>query len=80
MYTDIIGHYQQRLNVAISECDDPGASQRHKRLTDVSRQLLRLERQTALRLRNEGRINDETLRELERDLDLREAGGHPHAV
>jgi CPA1 family monovalent cation:H+ antiporter len=80
MYTDLIGHYQQRLNVAISECDDADVSQRHHRLTDISSQLLRLERQTAVRLRNEGRINDETLREIERDLDLREAGGHPHAV
>jgi CPA1 family monovalent cation:H+ antiporter len=80
MYTDLIGHYQQRLNVAISECDDANVSQRHQRLTDISRQLLQLERKTAVRLRNEGRINDETLREIERDLDLREAGGHPHAV
>jgi len=36
------------------------------------RELLRVERQTAVRLRNEGRINDETLRELEHELDLRE--------
>jgi len=38
--------------------------------------LLRVERQTAVRLRNQGRINDEILRELERELDLREAGYH----
>jgi CPA1 family monovalent cation:H+ antiporter len=43
-------------------------------LSRISRDLLRLERQTAVRLRNEGRINDETLRQLEHELDLREAG------
>jgi hypothetical protein len=36
--------------------------------------LLRVERQTAVRLRNQGRINDETQRQLEHELDLREAG------
>jgi hypothetical protein len=46
-------------------------------LSPISRELLRLERQTAVRLRNEGRINDETLRQLEHELDLREADpGH----
>ena len=57
----------------------PGADspEHHERLSRISRELLRLERQTAIRLRNEGRINDETLRQLERELDLREAGlGH----
>jgi len=38
----------------------------------LSRDLLRVERQTAVRLRNEGRINDELLRDLERELDLSE--------
>jgi CPA1 family monovalent cation:H+ antiporter len=39
----------------------------------LSRDLLRVERKTAVRLRNEGRINDELLRDLERELDLSEA-------
>jgi CPA1 family monovalent cation:H+ antiporter len=34
---------------------------------------LRVERQTAVRLRNQGRINDESLRKLEHELDLSEA-------
>jgi len=39
--------------------------------------MLRVERETAVRLRDQGEINDEVLRELERELDLREAGpGH----
>jgi hypothetical protein len=35
---------------------------------------LRIERQTAIQLRDEGKINDEVLRQLEHELDLREAG------
>jgi monovalent cation/hydrogen antiporter len=48
--------------------------QHHKRLSRISRELLRIERCTAVRLRNEGNIDDEILRELERELDFREAG------
>ena len=44
----------------------------------VGLDLLRLERETAVRLRNEGRINDEVLRNLERELDLSETRlAHP---
>ena len=39
----------------------------------LARALVVLEREIAVRLRNEGRISDEVLRQLEHDLDLREA-------
>ncbi len=80
LYADITGHYQQQLE-ALDEVDGDGhyTNGMHQRMTDISRDLLRIERQTAVRLRNEGRINDETLRDLEYELDLREAG-HPHAI
>ena len=59
------------------DADSNIGPEHHQRLSRISRELLRLERQTAVRLRNEGRINDETLRMLEHELDLREAGpGH----
>jgi len=35
--------------------------------------VLRIERGTAIRLRDEGRINDEVLRRIERELDLNES-------
>jgi CPA1 family monovalent cation:H+ antiporter len=35
-------------------------------------ELLRLDRKTAVELRNDGRINDEVLRKLEHELDLSE--------
>jgi len=35
-------------------------------------EMIRVERRTAVHLRNEGEINDELLRQLERELDLTE--------
>ena len=76
MYEDLTGHYRQRLTALTGNEDaENGVSpEQHKRLLRISRELLRLERKTAVRLRNEGRINDETLRQLEKELDLRETG------
>jgi len=75
IYDDITGHYRHRL-AAVDGTEDPDGrlSPEHRhRHTGLLRDLLRIERQTALRLRNQGRINDETLRQLEYELDLREA-------
>ena len=79
LYEDLSGHYRERLN-DLARAEDrasDGSLAHHQRLSRLSRELLRVERQTAVRLRNQGHINDETLRQLERELDLREAGpGH----
>jgi Na+/H+ antiporter len=78
LYEDLSGHYRERLN-DLTRHEDRAADglAQHQRLSRLSRELLRVERQTAVRLRNQGHINDETLRQLERELDLREAGpGH----
>ena len=72
---DLTGHYRHRL-AAVSGKDDPenGLTPEHQeRHTRLLRDLLRVERHTAMRLRDQGRINDETLRQLEYELDLREA-------
>jgi monovalent cation/hydrogen antiporter len=76
IYEDLAGHYRQRLAAVTGRQDtETGANPEHqKHLSRLSRDLLRVERQTAVRLRNEGHINDETLRQLEYELDLREAG------
>jgi monovalent cation/hydrogen antiporter len=76
IYDDLAGHYRHRLTDVVGKEDGESeiGPEHHERLSRISRDLLRLERQTAVRLRNEGRINDETLRQLERELDLREAG------
>ncbi|HEX4486221.1 MAG TPA: Na+/H+ antiporter [Terriglobales bacterium] len=76
VYEDLNGHYRQRLAVLASREDAAVSehSKRHHRFTNIARDLLRVERQTALRLRDQGKINDEVLRQLEYELDLREAG------
>jgi CPA1 family monovalent cation:H+ antiporter len=81
LYDDITGHYRERLNALSSPDVDNNnlKPEHHRRLYRISRELLRIERQTAVRLRDEGQISDETLRQLEHELDLREAGP-PHAV
>ena len=76
IYEDIAGHYRHRLT-DVTRKDDGDTNmgpEHHQRLSRISKDLLQLERRTAVRLRNEGRINDETLRQLEHELDLREAG------
>jgi CPA1 family monovalent cation:H+ antiporter len=73
VYDDLLHHYNQRLaslmSCTIEEQPQPGEHQRHEFL---SLEALRVERETAIRLRDEGRIHDEVLRKIERELDLDE--------
>jgi CPA1 family monovalent cation:H+ antiporter len=70
-YDDLEHHYRHRLSTLKGDPNDEHSSH-YGRFVKLSRDLLRVERQTAVRLRNEGRINDELLRDLERELDLSE--------
>jgi monovalent cation/hydrogen antiporter len=79
VYDDLSGHYRSRLATLQEEEEnsqtpadgiDPKLYNRH---LELSRKLLAVERQTAIRLRYERRISDEFLRELERELDLSES-------
>jgi monovalent cation/hydrogen antiporter len=73
-YDDLAMHYKKRLDAVarrMSHKKDDHATI-HTRVLLLSRDLLRLERDTAVRLRNEGRINDEVLRQIEHELDLSE--------
>jgi len=45
----------------------------HSRYRDLSRELAKIERDAAIRLRDEGRIDDDALRQIEHELDLTEA-------
>ncbi len=73
LYDDLIHHYSQRLT-SLQPGDGSAAKaddmQRHESL---SLEALRVERETAIQLRDEGRINDEVLRRIERELDLAES-------
>ncbi len=75
VYDDIEQHYRHRLvDLKEEEEDEMDALHRahHRLFRDVSRDLLGVERTTAIRLRNEGLINDEVLRQLEYEIDLSE--------
>jgi len=72
IYDDLQHHYQHRMASLKQDANDIHTDH-HQHFVELSRALLRTERQTAVRLRDEGRINDELLRDLERQLDLSEA-------
>jgi monovalent cation/hydrogen antiporter len=72
IYDDLEQHYRHRLATLTGDANDTHSGHQEV-LVRVSREVLRVERQTAVRLRNEGRINDELLRDLEHELDLSEA-------
>ena len=68
-YDDLIHHYTQRLESLELE-DESGGHHRHEAL---ALEALRVERETAIRLRDEGRIHDKVLRQIEHELDLSES-------
>jgi len=74
IFDDLEQHYRHRL-VALEgffSAADGYSHLHYRRHVDISRDLIQLERHTVVNLRNEGRINDELLRKLERELDLEE--------
>jgi CPA1 family monovalent cation:H+ antiporter len=72
-YDDIAQHYRHRLASLQETADGKEQTADLDRYDEISREMLEVERQTAVRLRNEGRINDEVLRRIERELDLSES-------
>jgi monovalent cation/hydrogen antiporter len=73
---DLAKHYRHRLATLAEEGEggrDGINPAFYKRFNDLSRELLHVERQTAVQLRNQRRISDELLREIEREIDLGEA-------
>ena len=74
VYDDISKRYTRRLASLRKETsdDDGMTTKESERYRAVWKELLREERKTAVRLRNDGRINDEVLRKLEHELDLSE--------
>jgi monovalent cation/hydrogen antiporter len=73
-YQDAISRYKRRLAAITGENFTAHGidSEDQAHFVELSRQLLLIERDTAVKLRDEGRINDEVLRQLERELDLNE--------
>jgi len=73
LYEDLTLHYRQRLASLQPGEENQDEMADHDRYVELSLETLRIERHTAIRLRNEGRINDEVLRRIERELDLSES-------
>jgi monovalent cation/hydrogen antiporter len=72
LYDDLAQHYRTHLSSLTGNGREQGESD-HDRYVTLSLETLRVERETAIRLRNEGRINDLVLRRIERELDLSES-------
>jgi Na+/H+ antiporter len=74
LYDDIEKHYTSHLANISHQDGEPHNSARelYDRYLSFSQELLDTERRTAVQLRDEGRINDEVLRQLEHELDLSE--------
>jgi Na+/H+ antiporter len=67
--------YQDRLR-ELQICGSGGCTEEHQMppgFDDLEREALRTERRMIIALRNEGAINDDALRSIQRDLDLAEA-------
>jgi len=65
-----------RMCQAVLGGEDPGAAAREQRIADygeLRRELIGIERDELLQLRGAGRLRNETMRQIERDLDLEEA-------
>jgi Na+/H+ antiporter len=73
LYDHLARQYKHRMASVGDDMEQDGAlAEQYVRYLDLSRSLRDAERQTALRLRNEGRISDDLLREIEHELDLNE--------
>lgn len=72
LYDDLAKHYQMRLaTLARGERgENEMSAEEYDQYIDLSRELLDVERDAALRLRAESRIDDNVLREIEHELDL----------
>ncbi len=72
LYEDLTRHYHQRLAGLQPGVGKQGLAD-HERHAELSLEALRVERVAAIHLRDEGRINDQVLRRIERELDLTES-------
>jgi Na+/H+ antiporter len=81
MFGELIASYQQRLDAMPVEREErvQGLVDQVRR-SDAILAVLRVEREALIRLRDEGQIDDEVLRTLQRELDLEESRVHTGSV
>jgi monovalent cation/hydrogen antiporter len=72
IYGDLIRFQQRRREVIEAEGEEqhPTAREHMERYRELARKIRQVQRATILHLRNEGEIDDEVMRRLERELDL----------
>jgi monovalent cation/hydrogen antiporter len=77
MFGELIASYQRRLDAMPAEREEPAQGLVDQtRRSDAILAALQVERAVLIGLRNEGRIDDEVLRTLQRELDLAECRVH----
>jgi monovalent cation/hydrogen antiporter len=77
MFGELIASYQRRLDAMPAEREEPAQGLVDQaRRSDAILAALEVEREALIRLRNEGRIDDEVLRTLQRELDFAESRVH----
>ena len=77
MFGELIASYQRRLDAMPAEREEPAQGLVDQaRRSDAILAALEVEREALIRLRNEGRIDDEVLRMLQRELDFAESRVH----
>ncbi|HEX2328204.1 MAG TPA: Na+/H+ antiporter [Candidatus Angelobacter sp.] len=76
IYDDLASHYQHQLTslAAEHEAGHDGSNRRghYAKFLEASREVLAVEREKIIALRDQGRISDEVLRRLQTELDLNE--------
>jgi len=81
MFGELIASYQRRLDAMPAEREErvQGLVDQTRR-SDAILAVLKVEREALIRLRDEGQIDDEVLRTLQRELDLEESRVHTGSV
>lgn len=74
VYEDLLHRYRHRLSAVGGEAGNEAEfdAGMYTRLKEIAAGAVRAERREAIRMRNEGLISDDTLRKLEREMDLQE--------
>jgi monovalent cation/hydrogen antiporter len=77
MFSELIGSYQRRLDALPAEREEPiQGLVNHASRQEAMLAVLKVEREALIRLRDQGRIDDEVMRTLQRELDLTESRMH----
>jgi CPA1 family monovalent cation:H+ antiporter len=81
MLGELIAGYQHRLDaIPVEREERPQGLVDQAKRNDAILAVLQVEREALIRLRNEGQIDDDVLRTLQRELDLEESRVHTGAL